>query len=173
MIAWLNLGSLVLGLIAWILPAINISRYERRSKYWITLSIVSLSACSISLFLQICSFYERVKAEDWSALMESWYQRILMYPLALMLGIASFNSDIMVKKYVIPMAAIGWFISPFDYMQQKITGFAAIKPCTSGVPCNTQYINWFGFITIPFLALTAFTLIIIFMLLIRPQKSVE
>jgi hypothetical protein len=27
------------------------------------------------------------------------------------------------------------------------------------VPCNTDYINWLGFITIPFLALTAFTLI--------------
>ncbi|RKQ18326.1 disulfide bond formation protein B [Oceanobacillus bengalensis] len=96
-----------------------------------------------------------------------WYQRILMYPLALMLGIASFNSDSTVKKYVLPMAVIGWFISLFHYMQQKIPGFAAIKPCTSGVPCNMQYINWFGFITIPFLALTAFTLIIIFMLLIK------
>lgn len=96
-----------------------------------------------------------------------WYQRILMYPLALMLGIASFNSDSTVKKYVLPMAVIGWFISLFHYIQQKIPDFAGIKPCTSGVPCNMQYINWFGFITIPFLALTAFTLIIIFMLLIK------
>ena len=71
MIGWLNLGSLVLGLIAWILPAINITRYEKRSRNWITLSIVSLSACSISLFLQIYSFYERVKANDWAALMDT------------------------------------------------------------------------------------------------------
>lgn len=102
-----------------------------------------------------------------------WYQRILMYPLALMLGIASFYSDITVKKYVLPMTVIGWFISLFHYMQQKVPGFAAIKPCTSGVPCNTQYINWFGFITIPFLALTSFTLIIIFMLLIRNLKNTK
>lgn len=96
-----------------------------------------------------------------------------MYPLALMLGIATFTNDFSVKKYVLPMAVIGWFISLFHYMQQKVPGFAAIKPCASGVPCNMQYINWFGFITIPFLALTAFTLIIIFMLLIKAQKSVE
>lgn len=70
MIVWLNLGSLVLGAIAWILPAINISRYKR-SRNWATLSIASISACSISLFFQICSFYERVKAEDWSALMDT------------------------------------------------------------------------------------------------------
>ena len=28
-----------------------------------------------------------------------------------------------------------------------------------GVPCNQEYINWLGFITIPFLAFVAFTLI--------------
>lgn len=75
MIGWLNLGSFMLGLIAWILPAINITRYEKRSRNWITnwitLSIVSISACSISLFFQICSFYERVKAEDWGALIDA------------------------------------------------------------------------------------------------------
>lgn len=102
-----------------------------------------------------------------------WYQRILMYPLALMLGIATFNNDFRVKKYVLPMAVIGWFISLFHYLQQKVPGFAAIKPCASGVPCNTQYINWLGFITIPFLALTAFTLIIIFMLMIRNSKIIK
>ena len=99
-----------------------------------------------------------------------WYQRILMYPLALILGIATFNSDFTVKKYVLPMTIIGWFISLFHYLQQKVPGFANIKPCTNGVPCNTEYINWLSFITIPFLALTAFSLIIIFMFLIRTSK---
>ena len=70
-IAWLNFGNLVLGLIAFILPLINVSRYEKLSKHWVTLSFVSLSACSISLFLQIYSFYERVKANDWAALMDT------------------------------------------------------------------------------------------------------
>lgn len=102
-----------------------------------------------------------------------WYQRILMYPLTLILGIATFNSDFTVKKYVLPMAVIGWTISLFHYLQQKVPGFAKIKPCTNGVPCNMEYINWFGFITIPFLALTAFSLIIIFMLLIKSQKATK
>jgi hypothetical protein len=56
MIGWLNLGTLVLGLIAWILPAINIMRYEKRSTNWITLSIVSLSACSICYFYRFAVF---------------------------------------------------------------------------------------------------------------------
>lgn len=81
-----------------------------------------------------------------------WYQRILMYPLVLILGIATFQGDTRVKKYVLPMAIIGAFISIMHYLEQKVPGFSGIKPCVSGVPCSGQYINWFGFITIPFLA---------------------
>lgn len=99
-----------------------------------------------------------------------WYQRILMYPLAVILGIATFQNDRSVKKYILPLAVIGWSISLFHYLQQKVPGFAAIKPCASGVPCSAEYINWLGFITIPFLALIAFTLIVVFMLLTRKAR---
>ncbi|GLO68351.1 MULTISPECIES: disulfide oxidoreductase [Oceanobacillus] len=100
-----------------------------------------------------------------------WYQRILMYPLSLILGIATFQNDRSVKKYVLPMAIIGWSISFFHYLEQKVPGFAEIKPCANGVPCSAEYINWLGFITIPFLALVAFTLIALLMLLIRRPKN--
>lgn len=100
-----------------------------------------------------------------------WYQRIFMYPLAIILGIATFQNDKKVKKYVLPVAIIGWLISIYHYLIQKVPGFAPIRPCVSGVPCNMQYINWFGFITIPFLAFTAFTIIIICMLLTKSNKS--
>lgn len=100
-----------------------------------------------------------------------WYQRILMYPLTIILGIGTFQNDPSVRRFVLPMASIGWGISLFHYLQQKVPGFAAIKPCANGVPCNVQYINWLGFITIPFLALTAFTLIIILMVVLKGQKD--
>jgi disulfide bond formation protein DsbB len=96
-----------------------------------------------------------------------WYQRILMYPLALILGIGTFQSDFSVKRYVLPLSVIGWCISLFHYLEQKVPGFAEIKPCVQGVPCTTEYINWFGFITIPFLAFIAFTIIIVMMLFIK------
>ena len=31
--------------------------------------------------------------------------------------------------------------------------------CTAGVPCETRWIQWFGFIGIPFLALTSFVIV--------------
>ncbi|MCR2822414.1 disulfide oxidoreductase [Lederbergia panacisoli] len=94
-----------------------------------------------------------------------WYQRIFMYPLTIILGIAAFYNERYIKKYILPVSLIGGSISLYHYLVQKVPGFAAIKPCVQGVPCNVQYINWFGFITIPFLALTAFTLISVFMIL--------
>lgn len=98
-----------------------------------------------------------------------WYQRILMYPLSVVLGIAAFYDDLRIRKYVLPLSILGMCVSAFHYMEQKIPGFASIKPCTQGVPCNTQYINWFGFVTIPFLALIGFTLITL--LLLFAQRS--
>ncbi|MGD6891803.1 disulfide oxidoreductase [Bacillus mobilis] len=96
-----------------------------------------------------------------------WYQRIMMYPLCIILGIATFYNEKNMKKYVLPISIIGGSISLYHYAIQKIPGVSEINPCVQGVPCNVDYINWFGFITIPFLALIAFSFITLFMLLTR------
>lgn len=100
-----------------------------------------------------------------------WFQRIFMYPLVVILGIGTFQSDISVKKFVLPLSQVGGLISIFHYLEQKVPGFGGIRPCVSGVPCSAEYINWFGFVTIPFLALTAFTLISISMIYLFLKKS--
>ncbi|PFL24868.1 disulfide bond formation protein B [Bacillus cereus] len=96
-----------------------------------------------------------------------WYQRIMMYPLCIILGIATFYNEKNMKKYVLPISIIGGSISLYHYAIQKIPGVSEINPCVQGVPCNVDYINWLGFITIPFLALIAFSFITLFMLLTR------
>lgn len=99
-----------------------------------------------------------------------WYQRIAMYPLSLILGIAAFTNDIKITKYVLPVSIIGGLISLYHYLLEKVPGFATIKPCSQGVPCDVAWINWFGFITIPFLALTGFVLITVFLVIGRRSK---
>jgi len=72
MLSFLNLGSLILGLVAWILPGINLSRFEKHdNKKWFALSIMSFSACAISLCFQIFYINHKVNVEDWSALMDT------------------------------------------------------------------------------------------------------
>lgn len=99
-----------------------------------------------------------------------WYQRIMMYPLCIILGIATFYNEKNMKKYVLPISVIGGSISLYHYAIQKIPGVSEINPCVQGVPCNVDYINWFGFITIPFLALIAFSFITLFMVLTRSNS---
>lgn len=71
MIGLLNLGSIALGLIAWILPVVNLMRHKKHDhRNWVALSILSISACAISLCFQIFYNYHLVKIADWSALMD-------------------------------------------------------------------------------------------------------
>lgn len=70
--SWLSLGSLVLGLTAWVLPVVNIMRYGKdKHRNWIVMSIFSMSSCAISLWFQIIYNHHLVEIEDWSALMDT------------------------------------------------------------------------------------------------------
>jgi hypothetical protein len=70
--AWLNLGSLVLGLIAWILPLVNLmKRNKADNRNWVVFSVASVSACAISLCMQLFYSDYLVRIEDWSALMDT------------------------------------------------------------------------------------------------------
>jgi hypothetical protein len=71
MMGLLNVGSLVLGLMAWILPVVNLAQYNKNdNRKRVIISIMSISACAISLCFQILYHYHLVKMEDWSALMD-------------------------------------------------------------------------------------------------------
>nr|WP_285876968.1 disulfide oxidoreductase [Fictibacillus phosphorivorans] len=100
-----------------------------------------------------------------------WYQRILMYPLVILLGIAFYHQDHKINRYVLPLSVLGMLVSGYHYALQKIPALRAFETCTSGVPCSGEYINWLGFITIPLLALIAFIIITICMIIMRQQRK--
>lgn len=94
-----------------------------------------------------------------------WYQRILMYPLVLILTVAILRKENDIYAYVLPFSSLGIVVSLIHYGQQKGV-IGQIGEGCSMIPCTTIYINWFGFITIPFLALLAFMAITILNLLL-------
>ncbi|MPN58831.1 hypothetical protein SDC9_206546 [bioreactor metagenome] len=68
----LNLGSLVLGLIAWVLPVISLMRRDKtRHRNWSAFSVASVSACAVSLCMQLYYTNHLVQIKDWSALMDT------------------------------------------------------------------------------------------------------
>ncbi|MEC0230204.1 disulfide oxidoreductase [Paenibacillus alba] len=87
-----------------------------------------------------------------------WYQRILMYPLAIILGIAAVRRDYKLTIYVLPLTLWGACISIYHVLLQAGIFHESATGC-GPVPCDVDYLNWLGFITIPMLAGAAFILI--------------
>jgi disulfide bond formation protein DsbB len=88
-----------------------------------------------------------------------WFQRILMYPLAILIPVGLLRRDGQLALYILPLAVPGILVATYHYLLQKTDLFEESAACLVTVPCSVDYINWFGFVTIPFLALTAFLII--------------
>ncbi len=90
-----------------------------------------------------------------------WYQRICMYPLVIIFLMGLFPFDPKVIRFTFPLALIGWLIAIYHNLLYYNILPESAAPCVLGISCTTVQIQWFGFITIPFLALTAFSLLLI------------
>jgi len=88
-----------------------------------------------------------------------WYQRICMYPLALVLPVGIVLRDPRVVGYALPLAAIGLGIAVYHNLLYYHVIPESLAPCEQGVSCTTRQIEWLGFVTIPLLALGAFAAI--------------
>lgn len=103
-----------------------------------------------------------------------WYQRIAMYPLVVIIGISILKRDLAARVYGLPLAIIGFAIAAYhNLLYYKIIP-QSIVLCTSGVSCTSKQIEWFGFVTIPFLSLIAFLIIILSLCFYdQPQRNGE
>lgn len=140
------------------------STFCRRHCLYLAL-FVSVIAVAGSLYLSEVLHYEPCRL--------CWFQRIFMYPQLILLGIATYRGDKRIIPYVLPLCLIGGSISLYHYAEQKIPALSKILPCTIGVPCNEDYLNFLGFITVPLLALIAFALIAILLWTGRQEEPAE
>jgi disulfide bond formation protein DsbB len=100
-----------------------------------------------------------------------WYQRIGMYPLAVILLVGLFPFDPKVIRYSFPFALFGWVVSLYHNLLHYEIVPESASPCLQGVPCSTVFLNWFGFVTIPLLSFISFSLIIIILMLLRKKVA--
>ena len=88
-----------------------------------------------------------------------WYQRIAMYPLPILLGIAWWKRDAGVRRYALPLAAIGMVISTYHILVERFPSLEGSGVCEVANPCSIRWVERFGFVTIPTMALAGFALI--------------
>lgn len=88
-----------------------------------------------------------------------WYQRICMYPLAVILTVGILRQDKKVYLYVLPLSILGMLIALYHNLLYYNILAESVTPCIQGVSCTIKQIEWLGFITIPLLSLISFTVI--------------
>lgn len=89
-----------------------------------------------------------------------WAQRIGMYPLALILGIATVRRDLGVRRYAVPLAGLGALVSTWHVLVQRVPAMAATTSCEAAAPCTGIWVEALGVLTIPTMALVGFLTII-------------
>ena len=96
-----------------------------------------------------------------------WYQRCLMYPLAIILVVAAVRRDDKVRPYVLTLAGFGALVSGYHYALEWIHSLDT-GACGLSVPCTFVYFRQFGFMSLAFMALAGF--IFIFTLFTLPGE---
>ena len=89
-----------------------------------------------------------------------WYQRIAMYPMAVILPLAAFRKDHRARLYAVVLATVGAGIAAYHRLLQAYPSLDTGSCSAVGPSCSTPLIREFGFVTIPYMALSAFLLIL-------------
>lgn len=97
-----------------------------------------------------------------------WYQRIAIYPWSVMLAIAAWRRDAAIRIYAIPVLSIGVVVSVYHTWIQAYPPESGTSFCTVDAPCTARYVWEFGFVSLPFMALSAGLFMIALLAVARP-----
>ena len=84
-----------------------------------------------------------------------WYQRATMYPLAILLIVANFKKFKFMKTAAVSLASVGGAIAVYHWFLERFPDLDA-GVCDVKLPCSIVWFENFGFVTLAFMAFTAF-----------------
>lgn len=88
-----------------------------------------------------------------------WYQRSMMYPMAVISFVALIKNDLHIKKYIMSLSGIGLLIAGYHILVQL---FPKALECNDEVAkCSAVEFAQYGYVTIPVMAFSAFLLILL------------
>lgn len=164
----LSLGIVILDIVAVLLLIILITPLKNRGGGKKIADFVGDNAVLLAFVIAVCSvggslFYSEIA--QFAPCLLCWWQRIFLYPQAILLFVALIARKEDVRKYCLSLSAIGIVISVYQtFLQLDLAGNDLIPCAATGVSCQHVYFLEYGYVTIPTMALTAFALIILFML---------
>jgi disulfide bond formation protein DsbB len=88
-----------------------------------------------------------------------WFQRIMMYPLFVLLLVAVVTRSRLAPKYIVTLAVIGLGLSIYHYQLELFPEQGEV--CSGVVSCTARFVEEFGFVSIPFMAGCGFLTILL------------
>lgn len=144
--------------------ATQAARHARRSWTWLTLSWATALVATLSAV-----FIGEVLGQTPCVL--CWYQRIFMFPLVWVLGLACYRADYGSWRYALPLALVGSGFAGYHTLLYWRVIEPEIVPCSAEASCSGAGMTIFGFMPLPFLSLIAFTLIVVSLLFVRHHSK--
>lgn len=102
-----------------------------------------------------------------------WYQRILMYPLVVILAVGIVLRDARLRLYVLPLSLTGVAVAIYHNLLYYGVLPEGLTQCALGVSCTERQLELFGFVTIPLMSLTAFAVITLAIAFYRPEEPAD
>ena len=120
------------------------------NELWLVFAVAAIATLGSLFFSEIAHF---------APCKLCWFQRIFMYPLAIVVPLMAFWRDRRAARYVLPLPILGAGVSVYHILVER--GIVEqVHTCLISAPggCATKWIEEFGYVTIPTLALTGFVL---------------
>lgn len=96
-----------------------------------------------------------------------WMQRVFLFPLVLILGIALFRSDRHVTIDALPLAICGGLVASYHLVAQTFD----FSSCGETAQCTQDVGIYFGWLTPPMLSVLGFLSMAICLFWARPRRS--
>ena len=143
-------------------PVANAARAVGDSGLWLAFVVAAGSTVGSMWFSEVAGF---------TPCRLCWFQRIAMYPLAVVTLVAAVRNDRRVGWYVVPVAAIGAVVALWHYAIEWRPALEGGVCAATGLSCADIWFREFGFVTLAFMALVGFLSIIAFTLLAARSRQ--
>jgi disulfide bond formation protein DsbB len=97
-----------------------------------------------------------------------WVQRGFMYPLAVVLLVAAVLGRHGLRRGAALWALAGGAVAAYHVAVERFPGLSSSTVCSATTPCTVRWVEHFGFVTIPVMALAAFLLAAVLLLVRAP-----
>jgi len=146
--------ALVGGLLAWVVPALRPA--AARVVDAVGPSTRALAA-TVAVTATLGSLYYSEIA-DFVPCRLCWFQRICMYPLAVVLVVGLVLRDTRARWYAAPFVVVGAPLALYHWLMERGV-FAESTACSATVPCAVPWFEELGYVTLAFMAMSGFLLI--------------